>query len=64
VVKQEATLLEFVLKVDGEYAVGIEAASIEDAQALALAQEWLEPTPARLQEVGNPDNQVDFTVGR
>jgi len=56
--------LEFVLKVDGEYAIGIEAASIEDAQALALADEWLEQRSARLVEVGNDNNQLDFVVGR
>lgn len=56
-------LRDFVLKVSGEYAIVIEASSIEDAQALALADEWAGRATAHLQEVGN-DNQLDFEVGR
>lgn len=55
-------LREFVLRVSGEYAVIIEASSIEDARSLALAQKWARRATAHLQEVGN-DNQLDFEVG-
>lgn len=54
---------DFVLRVEGEYAIVVEAPSIEDAAALAQADEWPERRSAHLVEVGNEDNQLDFQVG-
>lgn len=54
---------EFVLRVESEYAIVIVAPSIEDAKALALAEEWPERRRARLIGVGDEGNQCDFVVG-
>jgi uncharacterized protein YciI len=56
-------MFEFVLRVAGDYAVIIEAPNIEDAQALALADEYPCRARASLQEVGDQDDQLDFEVG-
>lgn len=55
---------EFVLSVDGSYAIRFEALTLEDAALLAqVSDEWQWPTQAILYEVGDPDSQMDLTVG-
>lgn len=49
---------EYVLKVEGAYAIVMEAACIEDAADLARASdEWLWPTPAHLYAADGSDSQ-------
>lgn len=55
---------DFALHVEGEYSIIVGASSIEDAMIYAQAAEYPEPKSAHLVEVGDDDNQLDFTVGR
>lgn len=56
-------MTDFVLRVDGEYPIVMEAESIEDAAAFAQADEWPWRRSAYLVEVGNEDNRLDLVVG-
>lgn len=55
---------DFVLRVDGHWAVVVDAPTIEDAMLIAECGDWPHQLDASLVEVGDPDNWVDFVVGR